>query len=597
MITQNRYDLSGDITYQGRSTDSKPTEDVYPNSLFHELDTGDTYFYDPDGSWTKCGGFQFEFDGTKDSYDQEMKKWFDLRGVNAKSDIGITEMVDQWYKATRDYWCGGVRFNQPAQSSVSTGMKTGDNAGLNCVPSTNSEKNTDDYEGLPLFTVVDCNFRYDPESKRPIITAIDGITSGFERDNPEKLVGVLQQSGFYYRNEKDNEYEIGVSSHMQNGYDLCVPYPEAVEQDGSVREWVLHSKYMSKVVDNKLTSYSGAIPTAWMSQNVLVDRKNSMNNGLCGGCLCDLTFLKMMFMVKYASLSADGILQGCLNYNYQYCVAKGETGVKRVLLTSAQAANIIEGSSILIGTYNGTTKDRNTAANYDISGQAGCKVISKETVTIGGVSYVALNLDRGSDEDIDTVGDGTETAGNTIISTFHWPNGTCDNVLGNDGSPATPDNGKYPAKLQGIEYSVGGNEVLADVILSQDADNYYLNVVNDLSKHSKNAVANYSLEGTCPKIAAADGWQYIKKESLSDKGFLFPCLVGGSSSTYHKDGFYQNGQNTTSGLREYLAFGFLNCGTADGGLSCLYGNFALSTALWYFVARLSCNGNRGEWTA
>lgn len=55
MITQNRYDLQGDMSYQGLSTDTKPTEDVAVNSLFLELDTCDFYYFDG-SDWVKVDG-------------------------------------------------------------------------------------------------------------------------------------------------------------------------------------------------------------------------------------------------------------------------------------------------------------------------------------------------------------------------------------------------------------------------------------------------------------------------------------------------------------------------------------------------------------
>ena len=595
MITQNRYDLADDLRYEGLSTDPKPTENVFPNSLFKELDTGNVYYYDANTSaWAKIGGYPISLDGTKENYDKTMKEWFKANGVNAVTAKGLTELVERWYKTIREEWTGGVEFAQPDQSSVSTGTKTRDNSDLSCTPSTASTKNTDDYEGLPLFAITNCNFVYDNEAKRPVITALEGITGNYDNNDPEKLTGVLQMSGFYYQNETPLKYERGVCAYYDSSFDKCMPYPESVEVDGSLREWVLHAKYPNKVVDNKYTSFAGGIPTAWESENKEEDLDVNAG-GLCGGTLADLTFLKMMYEIKYASMTADNNLQGCVNYNYQYCVALGEEDVKRVLLTSAQAANIIEGSSLIIGTYDGSSKDRNTATNYNISGNGGCRVLSKETVTVDGTSYVALNLDLA--ENITTVGDGTEASGNTLVSTWHYAGGYCDSVLGNDGSPINPANGAEPAMLQGIVYSVGGYEVLDDAILSQDAENYYVYVADAISKHSKNSIANYELEGTCPKIAAADAWQYIKKETLSENGFLFPSLVGGSSSTYHRDGFYQNGTNTASGLREYLSFGSLYNGPAGGGLSIVGGSYALSNAFWNIVSRLSCNGNRGEWTA
>lgn len=50
MITRNRYNLQGDTCYQGLSTDDKPTQDVPLNSIFFELDTGDFYYCESQGS-------------------------------------------------------------------------------------------------------------------------------------------------------------------------------------------------------------------------------------------------------------------------------------------------------------------------------------------------------------------------------------------------------------------------------------------------------------------------------------------------------------------------------------------------------------------
>ena len=76
----------------------------------------------------------------------------------------------------------------------------------------------------------------------------------------------------------------------------------------------------------------------------------------------------------------------------------------------------------------------------------------------------------------------------------------------------------------------------------------------------------------------------------------FPSIIGGSSSTFTKDAFYMD-KDSTTGTREYLAFGYLTTGLAYGGLSFLHGNNAVSAAYWSYLARLSPNGNRGEWTA
>ena len=40
----------------GTSDDDKPIEGVGANSLFHEVDTGDTYWFDGEETWAKVGG-------------------------------------------------------------------------------------------------------------------------------------------------------------------------------------------------------------------------------------------------------------------------------------------------------------------------------------------------------------------------------------------------------------------------------------------------------------------------------------------------------------------------------------------------------------
>ena len=100
-----------------------------------------------------------------------------------------------------------------------------------------------------------------------------------------------------------------------------------------------------------------------------------------------------MTYIKYASLTLDGIMQGCCNYNYQLYAQVSETGVRRILIASSDASKIKVGSSILIGTYNGSSVDRGVSANYNISTIAGAIVTAVESVTINGTTYAAVYVD------------------------------------------------------------------------------------------------------------------------------------------------------------------------------------------------------------
>lgn len=539
------------------------------------------------------------FDGTPGRYRAAMKWWFLSHAVNVTTPAGLTALCNEWYELTRTQWNGWVEFKQPDISPTSDGVKGGDNAGLICVPSTDTEANQDDYAGLPLFAVVDCNYTVDADTLDPVITAIEGITGNFERSNPEKFVGVLQQAGWHWYDEKEETYIHGYSAERQDGHDYCEPLPEAVRaSDNTMRPWVVHSKYANHTENGKMTCYSGPIPTAYtISHNTLHTLSAATGAQYSGSCVIDYAFLQLMAFIKYGRMTLDGVLQGCVNYNYQYFAKAAENGVKRVLLNPTDAANLIVGSGVIIGAYNGETKDRVNGANYSVTGREGARITAIESVNIDGIAYAAVYVD--TEETFDTVANGNDTAGTTFISTFHWHNGSCDNILGSDGSPAAPGNGRYAARLQGIEYSVGGLEVMADVILNlyQGDENYYYepNLVNRSANQATGITANYKATGLKSLQPETGQWEYIRKLAFGNGIFFGTDTVGGSSSTYTRDGFYKN--STTVEIREWLAFGSLGGGSGYGGLSALHGYGSLGGAGWLFLARLSPNGNRGEWAA
>ena len=521
-----------------------------------------------------------KLDGTAKTYHRTMKTWFNERGVNAMSPIGITDLCDKWYRITRDEWNGWTTFYKTSTSSE--GVRGGDNADMVCEASTDTVENRDDFAGLPLFAVSTVNWELDADGDI-VITAIKGISSSFEQDNPDKYVGVMQMSGYTYIRETDDDYTIGYASDNSNTEENCAPLPESIRLDGTVREFVVHAKYMSSTVGGKMTSCSGMIPTSFNSHNKLISL--SANNGAMysASTVTDWAFLVLMTMIKYASMTQDRKNQGCVSYNYQYTAALAESGVSRVLLSDAQTAKLVVGSCVVIGS--GGATDRTDVRTRDIS--SGCTITSIEDVTVDDVTYKAVYVDA----------DPFDTTTDTIISTWHWKTGTNDHVLGNDGSITSPSSGVYPAMIQGIEYSMGGYEVLGDVILSIE-DGYYVPYIARRKEYQAASLNGNMHKSTLQSAQpAGDGWNYIKRLSYDGEIFFGTDTTGATSSTYTKDAFYKNGTGTVSGLREWLAFGGLSGGPAAGGLSSLFGASGLSPAAWSYLARLSPNGNRGELAA
>ena len=541
------------------------------------------------------------FDGTRATYNKLMKQFFDAKGANTATPAELTAICEQWYEGIRGDWNGSTEFYQPSVSDVSTGTKTGDNAGKVCEPSTDAVAGRDDYAGLGLFACTDVNWQIDATTLDVVITGVDGITDSFERTNPDKLVGVMQMSGWHWRDEDEQVFVEGYAEQEQTGHDYCAPVPEAVRVDGTMRQFVVHAKYMGKMVGNKMRCYAGVAPTAFQSHNTLQTNCRANGSQYGGGSVLLNSWLILMTRIKYASLTLDGIIDGCFSHSAQYYASAPETGVKRVLLKSAEAANLPVGSAVMIGNVpSGGSVDRGNAAIYAVSGRDGVIVTAHENVTVDGVDLVAVCVD--TDEVFNTVGDGTKAEGHTVISTCSWPTGTNDAVLGNDGNIVSNHGAKYPAKLQGIEFATGTYEVFGDVILAIDAPGdgheygtYTYYVVDEAVKQATSITADYRDVGIVYDKTGTAGWKYISKMGFANGVYTPEDVDGGSSTKYTRDAFYENADVTSRTLREWLAFALLHIGSGTGGLSCLIGNHAVSIAYWYIGGRPSACANRGVW--
>ena len=519
-------------------------------------------------------------------YKATMKSFFLANGANAMLDL--TALCDRWYSLSRTGWTGGVRFNQPQDGVTmsSDGTKTGDNAGLQCTPSVGQTAGRDDYASLPLFAVADCNVTLDADGK-PHVTAIDGIAGGFQRYDPTKIVCCMQMTGWMRAVEEEDVF--GFDYTDQPEAEGFAPLPEAVElKDNAVRSWVVHCKYGA---GDTWGSCSGVPLRVWdVSHNSqLTGIRNAWGNRYCGFTSADDAFLKRMLYIKYAQLDSDRVLHGCNSYNYTYQLALGESGVERVLLTPAQAANLLVGSCVCVGTA--TARSSSKATNTALLDRV--LILSIETVEIGGVSYGAVYVDNG--------GQTFDTATSYYLYTYQWWAGATDAIPGNDGGE-NPANDRYPVKLQGIEYMNGCYEAAGDTIFTFGSIGgvqcQIANVCRDATKLATSVSANYKACAYGMPLPAASAWQWPKRlgHDPAMPEVMLGSVMGASSSSGTRDGCY-NEQVGTTGLREWLRFGTLYTGLTNAGLSGCRGYDGLGNASWPFGGRLSVTGNRGEYQA
>ena len=516
------------------------------------------------------------------------------RFVAANADMNLTAACDCFFGAaagtgkiyTSQFYCFDV-------SNAAAGEKLDDNAGMVCVPSTATIAGQDDYATLPLFCPIDCNYTIDATTLDVVITEIDGITNGFSRTTPKGLCGVMQMTGWVHRyNDGTNRGVHYSDTKINSNYK---PLPEAVRVDGTVRNFVVHAKYVAGYdADGTLTSASGLNPVAYntlntansISHNGQIAMWRKRGNQYSGESLCDRAFMQTMLEVKYANLGNAGIMNGCRSYSVQYKVAAAETGVQRVLLTPSQATNFIVGSCVVIG----HSTDRATVASRDVANMV--RITDISDVEISGTTYGAVTVDNG--------GTSFDVDADAYIGTSPWWSGWCDTVLGNDGSQINPTSNKEPFIIQGIETMVGAYEVLADTVLNYNGDGTASVMVCKTAAQLASGSAGNSPEALEEKIAnqnTADAWRYVSTAGLEQIAATVPVetLAAGSSVGYKAGAYLKKADDT--GLYEWLAGGNLTNG-GYAGLSCLVGSYGLGYAYWYIAARASgSGGNRGEYGA
>jgi hypothetical protein len=485
--------------------------------------------------------------------------------------------LDQFWNSLRNGKIYTVEFNQFDVSPSPLGIKKHDNAGLICEPSTNTDRGRNDYENIGLFTSIDVN-AYVDENDDYHVTAIKG-DGRFKNDGTMGDVYVMAMPGYQKRYADENVWGISYSDAMHPGFEIL---DEAVKPDGTIRPYLLHAKYVAgrnPHEDNNLSSISGVYPEyVGMSHNGQITEFKKKGVQYSGKTSHDDYYVQLMMWLKYATTHSQSIMAGASSYYLQYTNLVPEAGVKRVIITNAQANNLLVGSCVSIGDYGDGTisADRNLAQNYNLAN----RVNITDIVDLGdGNSAVYV--------DSPSVFNTTLT---TAITTYPWYTGSCDNVLGQDGSPNSNTSGKEPFIINGIEMMVGGYEVLQNlIILNNAADNridVYANY--DCTTYATSVTSAYDLVGQLAQTN--NSWKYGSKMVIprNHPSVILITEAEASSTTGTGDGIYTN-PPSAGGTRAWHSLGALSNG-AVAGLRCLVAILALSYAYWSLLGRLSATG-------
>lgn len=426
----------------------------------------------------------------------------------------------------------------------------------------------DPYAGVGPFWFMEAN-GYVDEGGMLHVTAVRG-DGRFKRDGTMGNVWILYNTLYWTGITVDSVASFSISDRQLSG---MVPQPGAYLPDGTLRPFMWIAKYpLGKDTNNEAASISGVKPwTRNVSHATLITHCKNATTGYSGKSVGDDWYIKIMFMLKYATKNSQSVYAGCTSYDVHMNPTVAETGVTRVIVSNADAAKLVVGSAVMLGTHTASSTDRGTAYNYDVFD--GLNISKIETYDS---TNMAVYIDAPEPFDVATT---------YLLSTAPWQCGACDAVEG-DGTrtDAGRTNGHEPFVMQGVEIGHGMWEIIGDVILDYTANGCEPCICYDSRYEASSITANYTHTGKYLAQGASDAYQYpLYHENVG--GLVVGTTSGASTTTGLCDGQYTN-KTGTVGLREFCGLGYLYLG-ADAGLFAGGGNSGLANANWHIGSRLS----------
>ena len=499
-------------------------------------------------------------------------------GIPTASAIDIA--VDVLFKLPRTGKVYTVKIPRFATNPTVNCEKLDDNAGLVCEPSTDTVEGRDDYADIPLFKWYNCNYKRDA-SGRAYPTAIEHLSDDYRKIGTVD-VGVIQMTPYVKWDASNPDYILwSITDSPRDGF---TPWAAAKSGD-TVYPYVIHSKFFSGVgEDGLLRSVYDLIPARNQSYYSLITDYAKKGAGYKGAGGEKAAWQILFNSIKYAVKSSQEKYAGCTGYNLQYPAAvQRSEKLTYFPVTAAQAKNLLVGSRVSVGYgskgSDGTVNnDRSASTVHQYADEA--KILKIEPID-DMTSAVYLDCDA-----FDTMPVALSDTLNAHItlSTMHWHSGTTDAVIGHhDGSPGSNTDSKHPYRVQGIEYAVGGYEVLSDAVLAFDDSNgkdvYVCPADVAHAKIDAEILANYKKVGSFP---AGDFW-------IGDIGFdpetcvTWPATQGSGDKTGVGDRVYGGGNASKNALREYLQGGSLWAGSSAGA-SFVHCRGWLGGGNWDFLA-------------
>ena len=501
----------------------------------------------------------------------------------------LEKNISDYYAMRRTGKVYQTKFWKFAANPTSAGEKLLDNAGLVFEPSTDTEEGHDDYLNgqNPMFEWVNVNYiRDDDGAPRP--TAIEGQEN--YKTSGAVDVGAMQMSFWYKIDSSDEEYiyyTVSDTPHPELG---LVPWPECVKADGTVLPWCIASKYFSGTASDGLQrSQPGLKPTRNNSYNSMITTYQNKGPGYWGAGAVRNTFQILFNAIKGATKSSQTLFAGTTNWSFQYSASVQRSEKDTYFpVTNSQANNLVVGAYVSVGygsNNNGTVnQDRGVATMHAYADDV--KILRIEDLD---ENNKAVYLDVEESFDTMPVQLTDELSANITMSSMHWWSGATDSVLGHhDGSPTSNANGRFPYRVQGREYSVGGYAVASDTVAWLNEDG--TRTVYSAPRGAEHVSANDSIKetykesGTIPVHSGGAATDYWVGDCVVDPetGAWHPDAQGSGSTQGCGDMYYAGGTSANT-FREFLQGGNLWFGSGAGSCYLHLGSW-LGGGPWNFLA-------------
>lgn len=479
-------------------------------------------------------------------------------------------LLERWFgRVLDDTRVHGVKFPLFAVSQTAIGELTDDSAGRVCIPSTETTEGRDDFAHLPQFWCLEVSAEKAANGTHTIY-AVEHIDDIATVRSGEHLCWVLQKNT-YTREWDEGGYRIlKMRCHPAVNYKS---WPQGTDRTGKVHAYIGNPKYAAGLdASGKITCGTGLAPLNNTSHTASVTKWRQRGAQYSGASGNLPKFLLRMMWLKYAKKGNSGTIEGCSSYYNAFTAAVSETGVERIILSTTQAAALLEGSTVSIGT---------SSYGGQIANMKRIKAI--EDVTINGAVYKAVYIDNGG------VTFNTEAA-KTYLSTMPYHSGWNDTVQGTDGSRRNYTNGKEPGLLQKIEFQNGAYMIISDELWQWGKNangdfTFDCFTCHDQSKVTTGGTisGDYTKQSDITMVFPATqsaGWRYIEDVAISnDPAVLWPKEVSAAagSGTGVKAAMYVD--PAAPGVRAAWVFASLGRG-GNCGIACRGANLSVGAANW-----------------